>query len=277
VSEDVVRKGGSDVAKATAVRSFRTCRTALSKTRLGEFAYVLNPYLGCEFGCVYCYATFMARRHAGGMPWGGFVEAKQNFVEVLEHELGGRDIQGSVLLSSVCDPYQPWERELELTRACLKRLLAAGAAVGVLTKSDLVKRDLDILAAIPEVEVGFTISTLDEGLARRFEPLAPSPRRRLDAAARAVEAGIPVWVFVAPVLPPGGADDVLEVVEAAASVGAGLVRVDSMNRKRYIAERMNRELDASTYEQVMAFDFDELKRELEGKMGRFGVEVDFIY
>ena len=260
-----------------AARSWRPCRTALSVTGIGGYTRALNPYLGCEFGCTYCYATYMARRHRGGEPWGRFVDAKLNIADVLEAELARGPLDGRVLVSSVCDAYQPWERELGLTRTCLLQLAAAGTGVGVLTKSDLVTRDLDVLAAIPDVDLGFTITTLDPHLARRFEPGAPTPRRRLDAAARAVDTGIPVWVFVAPVLPPGGVDGVADVVEAAASVGAGLVRVDFMNRKRYIAERLRRHLDAPAHQEVMDFDFQRLKAELAPRLRRSGVRVEFMY
>ena len=178
-------------------------KTALVKSRIPGVSHVINPYLGCSHGCRYCYAVFMrkyshAHAHA---PWGSFVECKGNVVEILRKELGRRKKRGSVMLSSVCDPYQPAERDWQLTRGCLEVLREFGWEVEILTRSPLVLRDLDLLKTMPQVSVGFSIGTDDEEVRRILEPGAPPVRLRVEALKELRSAGISTWVFIAPILP----------------------------------------------------------------------------
>ena len=164
--------------------------------------YVINPYLGCEHGCRYCYAVFMRKySHHPKSPWGSFVEAKINIGEVLDSELHRKRRQGRALLSSVCDPYQPLENRYRLTRAVLEVLRNRGWGIDILTRSPLVTRDLDLLAATPGVSVGFSIPTDDDAVRKVLEPHAPPIGARLSALGKLHEAGISTWVFVAPILP----------------------------------------------------------------------------
>jgi DNA repair photolyase len=133
--------------------------------------------------------------------WGSFVECKANIVELLRRELIRRRKCGSVLLSSVCDPYQPVEGQSRLTRGCLKVLREYGWEVQILTRSPLVTRDLDILASMPQVSVGFSIGTDDERVRSVLEPGAPSIHSRIEALRELHNAGIATWVFIAPMLP----------------------------------------------------------------------------
>ena len=178
-------------------------RTALVRSRIAGVDYVINPYLGCSHGCRYCYATFMRKyshyhQHAR---WGTFVECKANIVELLRRELSRRRSRGAVMLSSVCDPYQPVERQRQLTRGCLEALGEFGWEVEVLTRSPLVARDLDILATMPQVSVGFSIGTDNDKVRSILEPAAPPIQNRVEALRHLHEAGITTWVFIAPMLP----------------------------------------------------------------------------
>ncbi|MGD2142733.1 MAG: radical SAM protein, partial [Candidatus Bathyarchaeota archaeon] len=148
----------------------------------------------------YCYARFMKRMGHLGDPWGSFVDAKVNALERLSVEAPRRRI-GKVLLSSVTDPYQPLERKYELTRGSLELLLDRQFAVSILTKSDLVLRDIDIIKRFDTIDVGFTITTRDETVRAVFEPGASPVKARLVALKKLSKEGIRTWAFIGPVLP----------------------------------------------------------------------------
>lgn len=207
------------------------CKSLLSKSGIPSLDYAVNPYFGCEHACVYCYATFMLRFREAPGPWGTFVGVKENAADVLTREVARRK-PGHVMFGSVCDAYQPVEARYGITRACLKAFVGArGFDVGVLTKSDLVVRDLDILRSLESPRVGFTVTTLDDALAAVFEPGAPSPRSRLEAMREIARAGIPVWGFLGPVLPTfSDSEETLRAtLGAMRDAGAGHVLVDTLN------------------------------------------------
>lgn len=209
----------------------RECKSVLTPSKISSLDYALNPYVGCEHGCVYCYATFMARFARIEGEWGSFVGVKENAPAVLAREVKRRR-PGVVCLGTVCDAYQPVERRTRLSRACLEAFVGTeGFEVGILTKSDLVGRDADVLSRLERPDVGFTITCLDEGLARALEPKAPPPRRRLDAMRELAARGVPVWGFLGPVIPELGDSDeaILEVLREMDRAGASHVLVDRMN------------------------------------------------
>jgi DNA repair photolyase len=177
-------------------------KTALVRPKIPGVDYVINPYLGCGHGCRYCYAVFMRKySHHPQSTWGSFVEAKTNIAEVLNSELPRKKRQWRVLLSIVCDPYQSLEYRYQLTRACLEALKNWGWEIDILTRSPLVTRDLDILSATPGVSVGFFIPTDSDEVRKVLELNAPPIGARLSALKRLHEAGIPTWIFIAPILP----------------------------------------------------------------------------
>lgn len=179
------------------------CKSALNKTGIPGYDYCLNPYVGCAHACIYCYASFMCRFTGHQEKWGDFLDVKVNFPAVLAQQLSKRTKpQGKVLVGTVTDAYQPAEVRYEITRASLEILADYQLLdVHILTKSALVKRDIPILQRMRACEVGFTITTMDNKVARAVEPLASLPHQRLAAARQLQEAGIPVWVFIAPLLP----------------------------------------------------------------------------
>jgi DNA repair photolyase len=179
-----------------------TCKSLLNKSGIPGIDYTVNPYTGCLHACVYCYARFMARHTRHGMPWGRFCDAKVNAVAVLEKELIKRPA-GLASLSTVTDPYQGPESRYRLTREILIRLASAEFPVSILTKSDLVLRDLDVLKRFPpdSLEVGFSLNTADDAVCRTFEPGAPAASRRIRALKILHAEGIRTWVFLAPLLP----------------------------------------------------------------------------
>ena len=155
-------------------------KAVLTKTGIGGYDFCINPYVGCEHGCSYCYASFMKRFTGHPEPWGAFVDVKVNGPEVLRRQLK-RIKGGSVLVGTVTDPYQPAEREYGITRGCLEALKDTALEVYLLTRSPLCLRDMDLFRDFPSLEVGLTVSTDKEEMRRLFEPFAPPIRSRVDA------------------------------------------------------------------------------------------------
>jgi DNA repair photolyase len=178
-------------------------KSVLQKSGIPGVRYAINPYVGCVHGCVYCYARFMKRFTGHTEPWGTFLDAKSNAAQILEKQLASRrkPLREEVFFSSVTDPYQPPEKQYRLTRSLLEVLLAHNVPVSILTKSDLVTRDADLLRRFPDATVGLSFSTADDSLARRLEPRASPPSRRLRALQELRDAGIGTWAFLSPFLP----------------------------------------------------------------------------
>ena len=190
-----------------------------------HFDTSINPYRGCEHGCVYCYArpTHSYLGMSPGLDFETRIVAKRNVAEILRTELAhARYRPSSLVVGTVTDAYQPVERELGLTRSVLELLAQTRHPFGVITKSSGVERDLDLIApmaALGLATVHVTITTLDAKLARVMEPRAASPLRRLRTIRTLSEHGIPVGVSVAPQIPFVN-EDMEKVLEAAREAGA---------------------------------------------------------
>ena len=174
-------------------------KSVLNKSKI--FDYCVNPYTGCQIGCRYCYARLFMRRYSGHKEaWGEFVDVKMNAAEVLKKQLN-RAKRGTVWVSSVCDPYQPLEEKYKITRRCLKELVEKQFPVNIQTKSKLALRDLDLFQEFEEIEVGFTIATDDERVARQFETRASTVKERLEVLKKVHSSGIKTYAFIGPILP----------------------------------------------------------------------------
>lgn len=171
------------------------------------FNVSLNPYRGCEHGCIYCYArpTHAYLGLSAGLEFETQIYGKLNSAELLRVELGKRNyVPQPIAIGVNTDAYQPQERHLNLTRKCLEVLQECRHPVGLITKSTLIERDIDILADMAKqhlVVAAITLTTLDNTLARILEPRAASPKRRLETLRKLSRAGIPTMVSVAPVIP----------------------------------------------------------------------------
>ncbi len=186
----------------------------------------INPYRGCEHGCIYCFAR-PTHAYLGLSPGQDFetrLFAKPDAPRLLARELRRPGYRCRVIaLGTNTDPYQPIERTRRITRGVLEVLAAFAHPVAIVTKSALIRRDLDILAPMAArglARVYLSIATLDRDLARRLEPRAPTPARRLEAIAALARAGVPVGVLVAPIIPALTDDRFERVLEAAAKAGA---------------------------------------------------------
>ena len=182
-------------------------KAILSKSKI--FPYVINPYVGCQHNCTYCYARFMKRFTGHRKPWGQFVDVKINAVDLLEKEVLKKK-PGRVWISGVCDPYQSLERKYQLTRGCLQILAGQQWPVTVQTRSPMVLRDIEILKTGENFEVGLSITTADDKVRFMFEPSAPPIQERLRVLDELHQAGIPTFAMLAPILP--GCEDLPDLL-----------------------------------------------------------------
>ena len=173
-------------------------KTVLSRSKVLD--YTINPYVGCEHNCTYCYARFIKRFTGHRENWGEFVDVKINVPSLLQREIWKKKI-GRVWISGLCDPYQPLEKEYELTRRCLEILLRHSWPVTIQTKSPLVLRDIELLKRFSTLEVTFSIATGNEDIRRLFEPSSPTLRERIEALEKLRSEGIKTSVMIAPMLP----------------------------------------------------------------------------
>jgi DNA repair photolyase len=221
-----------------------TCKSILTKSGIPAVDYAVNPYVGCQHGCAYCYAVFMKRFTGHSEEWGKFVDVRVNAPQVLARQLK-RARPGNVNLGTVTDAYQPLERKYRLARGCLQALAPYGQfPATVLTKSSLVLRDLDVLQGMKDVEVAFTITTLDESVRRALEPHASPISNRIEALSRLHEAGIRTWAFFGPALPVfSDSEEAIDGLFATlAEVGVSRILVDTLNFKGALWGRLRHAL-----------------------------------
>jgi DNA repair photolyase len=208
--------------------AIQSARTIIARNDSPDipFTQSINPYQGCEHGCVYCYAR---PSHAyldlsPGLDFETRLFAKPNAAELLRKELAKPGyVCDPIALGSNTDPYQPIEREWKVTRSILEVLAECRHPFTIVTKSALVERDIDVIAPMASMNLArvyVSITTLDRDLARTLEPRASAPPRRLEAVRRLRDAGIPVGVLVAPVIPQLNDRDLEAILEAAAAHGA---------------------------------------------------------
>jgi DNA repair photolyase len=211
-------------------------RTALSRSKLSGLDYALNPYRGCEHGCLYCYSPAVIH-YDGAERWGDFVEARANLPVILAHELR-RLPRGVIGIGTVTDPYQPAEREYRVTRHCLEQLLRKQWPICIQTKSKMVVEDIGLIGQFKEKEVGITFTTADDTMREWMEPAASSVGERLKALGALRDAGIPTFVFFGPVL-PGLAESGLEgLFSYMAQMSVTRVLVDRLRMHPGVWERL---------------------------------------
>jgi DNA repair photolyase len=220
-------EGAAASSIKTLVRS-ETVGSILSRNDSPDipFVWAVNPYRGCEHGCIYCYArpTHSYLNLSPGLDFETRLIAKVNAAACLRAELARPGHQVSPIhVGSATDPYQPIERQWRLTRELLEVLVAAQHPFTIVTKSGGVERDLDLLSLAgrrQQAYVMISLTTLDVALCRKLEPRAASPQRRLQTVQRLAQAGVPVGVNVAPIIPFLNEPEIERLIEAAAQAGA---------------------------------------------------------
>ncbi len=174
-------------------------KSIFTKTGLGA-DFAINPYVGCMHGCIYCYARFMKKFTGHKEPWGSFVDVKINAPDLIP-ENTDKYKGKSVLMGSVTDPYHPIERRYKITRKILEKLIPLQPELEIITKSDLVLRDIDLLKQFKNCNVVVSLSFLDEKIRKQLEPLASPANRRINLLKRLQQVGIQTTVFISPIFP----------------------------------------------------------------------------
>lgn len=172
----------------------REAKSIYTRSKLPGIKYTINQYVGCGHKCVYCYARYMDRWKEYGK-WGTWIEVKTN-----APELAKQKVKGEVTMSSVSDPYQPLEKEYKLTRKVLENM-DKDTEISILTKSDMVLRDIDILKEFKAVSVGLTVNCFPEKVRKILEPHTTSTGKRIEALEKLNKAGIRTFCFISPVIP----------------------------------------------------------------------------
>jgi DNA repair photolyase len=238
IGREVVDDGWQDTAdedappKLRTEVAFETAKSIISRNQSPDlpFSQSINPYRGCEHGCIYCFAR-PSHAYLGLSPGLDFetkLFAKPNAAELLKKELAARSyVCDLIAMGTNTDPYQPIERKYKITRSIIEVLAECNHPLGIVTKGALVERDIDLLAPMAAkglVQVFISITSLDHDIARKLDPRASAPARRLLAVRRLVDAGIPVGVLASPVIPlltDTGFEAVLEASREAGATRAG--------------------------------------------------------
>jgi DNA repair photolyase len=260
------------------------CKSIMNRSGIKGVDYAINPYTGCGHSCKYCYARFMTRWVHQGEEWGSFVDAKLNAVECLKNE-APRKRRGVVLLSSVTDPYQPAEKIYKITREILGVLCDYDFPVQILTKSSLITRDLEVITEIEEMEVGLTITCMNDSVRRAFEPGASTIYERLEALRVINEVGVPTYAFLGPLLPFLSEDGLGELLSLLAD-RVNRVIVDRLNIKAGNWLPINRTLERYNPQIIPRFKeaaaegsayYEGLKRDLIIQLYKRAIPFDILF
>jgi len=242
----------------------KSAKSILSPSKI--YNYVVNPYVGCQHACSYCYARFMKRFTGHQEPWGDFVDVKINAPDLLKKEIT-RKKKDRVWISGVCDPYQPLEAKYKLTRQCLEILAQNDWPVVIQTRSPLVLRDLDVIQQFKNIEVGLSITTANDEIRKVFEPHAPSIMERLNAIEMLHRQGVRTYVMIAPILPE--AENLIPLL----AVNVNYILIDRMNYDH--ADRIYKkmgwtEMNTSGY-------FQTVGRKMANECRELGIPCRFVY
>lgn len=261
--------------------STTTAKSVLVKSKLPASDYVANPYSGCPHRCRYCYASFMKRLTGHIEEWGTYLDVKEYDSCKIPKALGSK----TVLLSSVTDPYNPYEVKFHKSRDILKLLVHSDAHVEILSKSDLMVNDIDLLKEFRDLSVGISLNTLDDDFRKDMEPGAPSVKRRLKALEKLHSAGIPTYLFISPIFPY--LTDIRAILKATAG-NIDKVCFENLNLRGsakkeilgYIAERYPQYLDGykAIYTKKDTAYWTKLEAELQSMSAGYGIPfVNYFY
>ncbi len=200
-------------------------KTGISKSNLPELDYAVNPYTGCQHRCIYCFAIDFTNIEDARDHWGEVVYVKRNLIEVLKKQIKGMK-RGITGLSSITDPYQPAEAKYGLTRESIKILLSNGFRVTVQTKSPLAIRDIDLFSSYRNlIDVGVTLTTIDQNKALEIETQTPSPKQRIRLLELLHKSGIRSWIFIGPIIRGfnDSMDEIAKIFEVAGKTDSRII------------------------------------------------------
>lgn len=246
------------------------------KSGLPGSDYVINPYNGCLFGCMYCYAAQIARWKHPNEVWGTYLGVKINAPDLLKKELINLQKRlkkknfGSIFFSSVTDPYVGMEVKYQLTRKCLEALADFGyeGNIYIQTKSPLITKDIGVLKRLKDVTVGFTVTTLDDKVSRFLEVKAPPVSSRIEALKKLHEEGINTYAFIGPILPHfiNNEEKINQLLDKLQEVGVKEVWFEHINLSPKIKARLFNFLEKESPKLLSEFekaDTEEYREKLE--------------
>ena len=228
-----------------------SAKSCLTKSKLTD--YVINPFVGCQHGCKYCYAVFIKRFQNISEPWGEFLHVRVNSAELLQSELKTAK-PGHIWMSSVTDCYTPAESKYKITRQVLQTIANSPSksnfSLEILTKSVLVRRDFDLIKSIG-AQLGLSINSLDDAVRKEIEPFASPPKERIKVLKEAKAEGISVFGFISPVLP--GITNLEELFRELSF--CDYVWVELLNTKKDVLERLLPVIKEKFPDKVIDFEF----------------------
>lgn len=244
--------------------NLKKANSILIKSGLPGSDWAINPYNGCLFGCLYCYAAQIARWHHPNEEWGSYLDVKINAPELLKKQLeqlqkrSGKKNFGSIFFSSVTDPYLGLEAKYQLTKKCLEVLIDFGyeGEIEIQTKSPLVTRDVDLLKKLKRVSIGFTVTTLEDKVSRFLEVKAPPVSLRLEALKQLHQEGIITYAFVGPILPyfMNEKKNIEKLLDKLQSVGVKEVWFEHLNLNPKIKARLFEFLNEEAPKLILEFE-----------------------
>lgn len=239
-------------------------KSIFTKSGLPGSDWVINPYNGCLFGCMYCYAAQIARWKHPDEQWGTYLDVKENASEILKKDLEKlkRKLHtknfGSVFFSSVTDPYVGMENKFQITRKCLEVLANFGyeGTIAIQTKSPLVTKDIDVLKRLKNVTVGFTITSLDDKVSQFLEVNAPKITSRINALKKLSDNNISTYAFIGPILPHflTNKEKIEKLLDKLQEVGVKEVWFEHINLSSKIKERLYMYLQKESPKLIPVFD-----------------------
>jgi DNA repair photolyase len=250
-------------------------KSILGKSSIGD--YCINPYVGCMHACVYCYADYYTRKFSKHQEeWGEFVDVKINAPEVLLKEIGKKK-KGIVYISSLTDAYQPLEAKYGITRKILEILARYDWPVIIQTKSTLVLRDLDVLKKFNNIEVGFTIISLEEEKSRKLERFASPPKERVKALKILKENGIKTFVFIGPIIPFTRIKEIERIVKETKEF-VNEFYFDKLNLKPGLIEKIRKiEGFKEIEEEKMKEYYSEIKKEILSLIDKEKIKAKILF
>lgn len=220
--------------------NFIKCKSALSNSRLPGLDYSLNPYVGCEHDCIYCYAPNVLK--IDRLKWGKNIGIKSNIPVILSKELKKKKI-GIVGISTVTDPYQPIEKKYKITRYCLDQLKRYDFPIHIQTKSSIINRDIDIISKISNVEIMISISSFDDNERKIFEPFSSSVKERFNILKFFSEIGIKTSVFLGPIIPTINYEELIKNLDILIDYNVSEIMIDNLHLKNGIWNNIQSKID----------------------------------
>ncbi len=262
------------------------CSKALTPSKIYGFDYTINPYIGCTHKCSYCYARFM-NRFEPYKSWGNYVNIKKNIVQILGNEISKLK-PGRVIFSSVTDAYQPIESKYKITRQCLEILNKYNFSVGLLTKSPLITRDIDILHKLNSrkggLSIGMSIMCLSEEDKNNFEEGSPSIESRFGALKRLNNEGLEPFVFIAPFIPGVSEKNIELLLKRLKECGVKSIMIERLNLRsgnwkdiRIILEDKYLNLVSNYYKDYLCSDYyRNLKQDIRQLCDMYGIKTHIV-